>query len=69
MYEYLFRFDVYSGDPIIHKDVRYEQACILFNLGGLYSQLGANEERRTDEVSLNLALCLLFEFMMTFCFC
>ena len=45
------RHDVYSGEPNIYNDVRYEQACLLFNLGGLYSQLGANEARLTDEVS------------------
>ena len=24
---------MYIGDPVVQKDVRYEQACVLFNLG------------------------------------
>ena len=27
------RYDVYTGDPVTQKDIRYEQACVLFNLG------------------------------------
>lgn len=42
-------YDVYSGEPVVYKDVRYEQACVLFNLGGLYSQLASNEDRMSDE--------------------
>lgn len=47
------RYDVYSGEPVVYKDVRYEQACVLFNLGGLYSQLASNEDRMSDEVRIN----------------
>jgi len=52
-------YDVYTGDPIVQKDIRFEQACVLFNLGGLYSQLGANEQRSTDE-SMKIA-CTYFQ--------
>eukprot|EP00794_Sanderia_malayensis_P017461 gene17461-19208_t len=52
-------YDVYVGDPLTQNDIRYEQACVLFNLGGLYSQLGANESRSTDE-SMKVA-CTYFQ--------
>eukprot|EP00795_Rhopilema_esculentum_P013497 gene13497-4376_t len=52
-------YDVYTGDPVTQKDIRFEQACVLFNLGGLYSQLGANESRTSDE-SMKVA-CTYFQ--------
>lgn len=49
---FVIRHDIYSGEPVVYNDIRYEQACLLFNLGGLYSQLGANESRLADDVRL-----------------
>lgn len=36
----------------MYKDIRYEQACVLYNIGCLYAQLASRESRQTDEVSL-----------------
>ena len=42
---------MYNGEPVIYKDIRYEQACVLYNIGSLYAQLASRETRQTDEVS------------------
>lgn len=56
------RYDVYNGDPVVYKDIRYEQACVLFNVGGLYSQLAANENRLSDEVNSSFLLHCKYAF-------
>lgn len=52
-------YDPYSGDPVVCKDVRFEQACVLYNLGGLYSQLGEGESRATEDSMRNA--CTYFQ--------
>ncbi|XP_070570355.1 tyrosine-protein phosphatase non-receptor type 23-like [Ptychodera flava] len=41
--------DIYSEDYITLCDIRYEQASILYNLGGLHSILGAFDKRTSEE--------------------
>ncbi|CAG8461462.1 7083_t:CDS:10 [Funneliformis caledonium] len=35
--------------PISHRNFYYEKACVLFNIGAMYSQLGVSENRTTPE--------------------
>jgi len=35
---------------VAHEDIKYEQACILYNLGALHSMLGAMDKRVSEEV-------------------
>lgn len=44
------REDAYQKEDCIYHDIRFEESCILYNIGALYSKLGANENRRTHEV-------------------
>ena len=44
------REDAYQKEENSYHDIRFEEACILYNLGAMYSRLGANEPRRTDDV-------------------
>ncbi|UJR14946.1 hypothetical protein I4U23_001927 [Adineta vaga] len=41
--------DAYQKEENSYNDVRFEEACILYNLGAMYSRLGANEPRRTHD--------------------
>jgi hypothetical protein len=45
-----FREDGHQKEDNTHNDIRFEETCILYNIGALYSKLGANETRRTHEV-------------------
>ncbi|CAG8441901.1 126_t:CDS:10 [Dentiscutata heterogama] len=35
--------------PVSHKNFYYERACVLFNIGAMYSKLGVSESRLTPE--------------------
>ncbi|CAF0965313.1 unnamed protein product [Adineta ricciae] len=41
--------DAYQKEENSYNDIRFEEACILYNLGAMYSRLGANEPRRTHD--------------------
>ncbi|XP_063041171.1 tyrosine-protein phosphatase non-receptor type 23b [Engraulis encrasicolus] len=41
--------DSFSGKAVSHNDIRYEQACVLYNLGALHSALGATDNRISEE--------------------
>ncbi|CAF1230111.1 unnamed protein product [Rotaria magnacalcarata] len=41
--------DAFQKEDNTYNDVRFEEACILYNLGAMYSRLGANESRRTHD--------------------
>nr|XP_020771686.1 tyrosine-protein phosphatase non-receptor type 23 isoform X3 [Odocoileus virginianus texanus] len=41
--------EIFSGKPVAHEDIKYEQACILYNLGALHSMLGAMDKRVSEE--------------------
>ncbi|KAM9783057.1 tyrosine-protein phosphatase non-receptor type 23 [Neosynchiropus ocellatus] len=41
--------EIFSGKAVIHDDISYEQACILYNLGALHSMLGAMDNRVSEE--------------------
>ena len=45
-----FREDGYQKEDNTYNDIRFEESCILYNIGALYSKLGANELRKTHEV-------------------
>lgn len=45
-----FREDAYQKEDNSYNDIRFEEACILYNLGAMYSRLGANESRRSNDV-------------------
>uniref|UniRef100_A0A915J6U3 BRO1 domain-containing protein n=1 Tax=Romanomermis culicivorax TaxID=13658 RepID=A0A915J6U3_ROMCU len=38
-------FDAVTGIPAIQRSVAFEKGSILFNIGALFTQLGANEDR------------------------
>ena len=40
---------LYNDKEIIHNDVRYELACILYNIGAMHSYLGCLDKRHTDD--------------------
>ncbi|XP_069501929.1 tyrosine-protein phosphatase non-receptor type 23 isoform X2 [Ambystoma mexicanum] len=41
--------EIFSGKAVTHEDIKYEQACILYNLGALHSMLGATDKRVSEE--------------------
>ena len=45
-----FRECVYTGKSVTMADIRYEQACVLYNVGALHSILGALDNRQSPEV-------------------
>lgn len=43
---------MYNEKEIVHSDIRFEQECILYNIGALHSYLGGLDSRNNDEVIL-----------------
>ncbi|XP_017692312.1 PREDICTED: tyrosine-protein phosphatase non-receptor type 23 [Lepidothrix coronata] len=43
------RTEIFSGKVVTHEDIKYEQACVLYNLGALHSMLGAMDKRVSEE--------------------
>ncbi|XP_072269152.1 tyrosine-protein phosphatase non-receptor type 23 [Pyxicephalus adspersus] len=41
--------EIFSGKSVTHTDIKYEQACVLYNLGALHSMLGAMDKRVSEE--------------------
>ncbi|XP_036357587.1 tyrosine-protein phosphatase non-receptor type 23 isoform X2 [Octopus sinensis] len=41
--------DVHTGREYVYQDIKFEQACILYNIGALHSILGAADTRTTAE--------------------
>ncbi|KAM8967488.1 tyrosine-protein phosphatase non-receptor type 23 isoform 2-T2 [Pelodytes ibericus] len=41
--------EIFSGKSVTHDDIKYEQACVLYNLGALHSMLGAMDKRVSEE--------------------
>lgn len=39
----------FLGVPSCQRTVAFEKACILFNLGGIYTQIGARQDRSTEK--------------------
>ncbi len=50
-YFFCYREDGFQKEDNTYNDIRFEEACILYNIGSLYSKLGANETRKTHEVN------------------
>ncbi|XP_026728593.1 rhophilin-2 isoform X1 [Trichoplusia ni] len=40
-------FDSLTGVPSCQRTVAFEKACVLFNIAGIYTQIGAKQERGT----------------------
>ncbi|XP_013137837.1 PREDICTED: rhophilin-2 [Papilio polytes] len=40
-------FDSLTGVPSCQRTVAFEKACVLFNMAGIYTQIGAKQERTT----------------------
>ncbi|NWV69675.1 PTN23 phosphatase, partial [Malurus elegans] len=49
--------EIFSGKTVTHEDIKYEQACVLYNLGALHSMLGAMDKRVSEEVSCTHFQC------------
>ncbi|XP_063542309.1 rhophilin-2-B isoform X1 [Cydia strobilella] len=41
-------FDSLTGVPSCQRTVAFEKACVLFNIAGIYTQIGAKQERHTS---------------------
>ncbi|GAB0094423.1 rhophilin-2 [Sergentomyia squamirostris] len=48
-------YDSLTGVPSCQRTVAFEKACILFNLGAIYTQIGARQDR-SSEKGLDLAV-------------
>ena len=64
----MYRYDSLTGVPCIQKTVAFEKASILFNVGGLYTQIGARQNRTSEEgldtaVDNFLRAAGIFQFM------
>jgi hypothetical protein len=42
-------YDSLTGVPCTQKTVAFERASVLFNIGGLYTQIGTRQDRSTEE--------------------
>lgn len=47
----LCRDDAYTRQTMAVKDIKFEEACILYNIGALHSILGGMDNRTTPEVT------------------
>lgn len=45
----LFRYDSLTGVPSCQRTVAFEKACVLFNMGAVYTQIGAKQDRLTPK--------------------
>lgn len=45
----LHRYDIYSSVVYNVADIKYEMACILYNIGALHTDLGALDARNTPD--------------------
>ena len=43
---------MHSGREVTLEDIKFEQACVLYNIGSLHSVLGAMDTRQSADVSL-----------------
>jgi hypothetical protein len=43
------RYDSLTGVPSCQRTVAFEKASVLFNLGGLYTQIGTRQDRSSEE--------------------
>ncbi|ELU12724.1 hypothetical protein CAPTEDRAFT_228981 [Capitella teleta] len=41
--------DVFTGRPIMVEDIKFEQGCIMYNIGALHSILGALDNRQSSD--------------------
>ncbi|CAF0735791.1 unnamed protein product [Adineta steineri] len=41
--------DAFQREDNTYSDIRFEEACILYNIGAMYSKLGAHESRKSHE--------------------
>lgn len=41
-------YDSLTGVPSCQRTIAFEKACTLFNLGAIYTQIGARHDRRTE---------------------
>ena len=53
-----FREDNQTGRDHVIADIKFEQACILYNIGALHSNLGAIDTRQNAEVCLFVVVVL-----------
>ena len=51
----LCRYDSLTGVPACQKTVSFEKGSVLFNIGALYTQIGARQDRSTIE-GINTAI-------------
>lgn len=42
------RYDSLTGVPSSQRTVAFEKASVLFNIGGLYTQIGTRQDRGTE---------------------
>ncbi|XP_018319795.1 rhophilin-2 isoform X2 [Agrilus planipennis] len=42
-------FDSLTGVPSCQRTVAFEKACVLFNIGAIYTQIGTKQDRRTSK--------------------
>lgn len=42
-------FDSLTGVPSCQRTVAFEKACVLFNMGAVYTQIGAKQDRSTTK--------------------
>lgn len=47
----MLREDAFQKEDNTFNDIRFEESSILYNIGAMHSRLGANETRKTVEVS------------------
>ena len=57
------RYDSLTGVPSCQRTVAFEKASVLFNIGGLYTQIGTRQDRGTEQVNTNLK-SLLFSALL-----
>ncbi|UJR31730.1 hypothetical protein I4U23_019210 [Adineta vaga] len=52
--------DGFQREENTYSDIRFEEACILYNIGAMYSKLGAHESRNSHESMKNA--CTYFRY-------
>ncbi len=62
----LFRYDSLTGVPSSQKSVGFEKGGVLFNIGALYTQIGARQDRSQQE-GIDAAIDCFLRAVGTFC--
>lgn len=67
MFGRYFRVDNFTGKTVEKKDIKFEEANILYNIGALHSYLGAVDRRADSDVCTATSLSTSLMMLKIYC--